>query len=196
MRRNVFLTTLAVVGFFATVVLTGVTRRDDRLDGGVRTLTDVRSVVPSTATDPPGVKPPGMVWVPGGEFTMGTDDPQAAPAEHPVHRVRVDGFWMDVTDVTNAQFRTFVAATGYTTTAERPADWEDLRKELPPGTSKPPDDRLAPGSLVFSQPGQPVSLDVQPAWRRRRPRHGRDDLPSTSGTSRAEPLPRSRTINE
>ena len=67
--------------------------------------------------------PPGMVWVPGGEFTMGTDDPQAAHAEHPAHRVRVDGFWMDVTEVTYAQFRAFVEATGYTTTAERPVDW-------------------------------------------------------------------------
>ena len=44
---------------------------------------------------------------------MGTDDPEAAPAEHPAHRVRVDGFWMDVTEVTNAQFRRFVEATGY-----------------------------------------------------------------------------------
>jgi formylglycine-generating enzyme len=95
---------------------------------------------------------------------MGSNDPQAAPAEHPAHRVRVDGFWMDVTEVTNDQFRRFVAATGYTTTAERPVDWEQLRKELPPGTRKPPDDRLAPGSLVFSLPDHRVSLDDQMAW--------------------------------
>jgi len=54
---------------------------------------------------PPG-DPPGMVWVPGGEFTMGSDDPDALAPEHPAHRVRVDGFWMDETDVTNAQLGT------------------------------------------------------------------------------------------
>src|SRR4051812_44234355 len=54
--------------------------------------------------------PPGMVWVPPGEFTMGSDAPDASPHERPAHRVRVDGFWMDQTDVTNAQFRRFVEA--------------------------------------------------------------------------------------
>src|SRR5438445_5944950 len=137
MRRNVFLTTLAVVGFMAAFLLTRMTRREDHLDSVVPNQGDGRSAVPPTATDPPGVKPPGMAWVPGGEFTMGTDDPQAGPAERPAHRVRVDGFWMDVTEVTNAQFRKFVEATGYTTTADRPVDWEQLRIELPPGTPKP-----------------------------------------------------------
>ena len=64
-------------------------------------------------------KPPaGMRWIPGGEFTMGSDDADVPGVEHPAHRVRVDGFWMDETDVTNAQFRAFVEATGYKTTAE------------------------------------------------------------------------------
>src|SRR5436305_950301 len=57
--------------------------------------------------------PPGMVWVPGGEFTMGSGAADASSHEHPAHRVRVDGFWMDETDVTNAQFRRFVEATDY-----------------------------------------------------------------------------------
>jgi formylglycine-generating enzyme required for sulfatase activity len=61
--------------------------------------------------------PPGMVWVPGGEFTMGTDSDPGRADEKPAHRVRVGGFWMDQTDVTNAQFRAFVEATGYVTTA-------------------------------------------------------------------------------
>ena len=60
-----------------------------------------------------GLAPPGMVWIPGGEFTMGSTDPLARRDESPVHRVRVDGFWMDKTEVTNAQFRAFVEATGY-----------------------------------------------------------------------------------
>src|SRR5258708_3539047 len=107
MRRNVILMTLAIAGFIATFLLTKMLRREARLDEAVPTRTGERSVVPSTATEPPGVNPPGMEWVPGGEFTMGTDDPEAAPAEHPAHRVRVDGFWMDVTEVTNAQFQRF-----------------------------------------------------------------------------------------
>src|SRR5690242_18417251 len=61
-------------------------------------------------------QPPGMVWVPGGEFTMGTDSDLGWPDERPAHRVRVDGFWIDATEVTNAQFRRFAEATGYVTT--------------------------------------------------------------------------------
>jgi formylglycine-generating enzyme required for sulfatase activity len=105
-----------------------------------------------------------MAWIPGGEFLMGSNDPGVSPSERPAHRVRVSAFWMDVTEVTNAQFRAFVEATGYRTTAERPVDWEQLRLELPPGTPRPPDDRLAPGSLVFTAPDHPVPLNDQSGW--------------------------------
>jgi formylglycine-generating enzyme required for sulfatase activity len=114
------------------------------------------------ADHPPG--PPGMVWIPGGEFTMGSVDPLARPDESPRHRVRVDGFWMDATEVTNAQFAEFVQATGYKTVAERAVDWEELKKQVAPGTPKPPDAMLLPGSLVFTPPGQPVPLDNIGAW--------------------------------
>src|SRR4051812_48751083 len=67
-------------------------------------------------------KPAGMVWIPGGEFTMGTNSDLGWADEKPAHRVRVAGFWMDETEVTNAQFREFVEATGYVTTAEKPPD--------------------------------------------------------------------------
>src|SRR5262245_30588903 len=63
----------------------------------------------------PPPAPSGMVWIPGGEFTMGSDASYALRAEGPAHRVRVDGFFMDETDVTNAQFAEFVKATGYVT---------------------------------------------------------------------------------
>ena len=109
-------------------------------------------------------RPPGMVWIPGGEFTMGGADPLARPDESPRHRVRVDGFWMDQTEVTNAQFRRFVEATGYTTTAERAVDWEELRKQAPPGTPRPPDEALRPGSLVFTPPDRPVGLGNPGQW--------------------------------
>jgi formylglycine-generating enzyme required for sulfatase activity len=83
----------------------------------------------------------GMVWVPGGWFDMGSEE--FADAE-PVHRVWVDGFWMDETEVTNAQFRAFVEATGYTTVAERVPTAEQF-------PNVPPED-LRPFSLVFSPP--------------------------------------------
>jgi formylglycine-generating enzyme required for sulfatase activity len=102
--------------------------------------------------------PPGMVWVPGGEFTMGTDSDLGWPDEKPAHRVRVDGFWMDQTDVTNAQFREFVEATGYVTTAEKPPDAEEMLRQLPPGTPRPPKENLVPGSLVFTPTTGPVPV--------------------------------------
>jgi len=78
----------------------------------------------SSTPQPPAtpVAPAGMVWIPGGEFTMGSTDPLARPDESPVQRARVDGFWMDTTEVTNAQFAEFAKATGYKTVAERPVD--------------------------------------------------------------------------
>ncbi len=114
------------------------------------------------ATDP--AAPPGMVWIPGGDFQMGTDDPKSMPNERPAHSVKLDGFWMDIHPVTNAQFAKFVEATGYVTVAERPVDWEELKKQVPPGTPKPPDEMLKPGSLVFTPSSQPVDLDNLANW--------------------------------
>ena len=108
--------------------------------------------------------PPGMVWIEGGEFAMGSNAADAWPAERPAHRVRVNGFWMDQTEVTNAQFRAFVEATGYVTTAEKKPIWEELKKQVPPETPKPPDDQLVPASMVFTPPKQPVPLDNPHAW--------------------------------
>jgi formylglycine-generating enzyme required for sulfatase activity len=105
-----------------------------------------------------------MKWIPGGQFTMGTDDPRSFPNERPAHKVQVEGFWIDEHDVTNAEFARFVEATGYVTTAEKKPDWEELKKELPPGTPKPDDSVLVPGSLVFQPTSQPVPLDDLSAW--------------------------------
>lgn len=108
--------------------------------------------------------PPGMVWVPGGAFSMGSEDPRAMPAgghesmadARPIHRVYVDGFWMDKTDVTNAEFARFVKATGYVTLAERKPRAQDF-----PGV---PADKLVPGSIVFQPPAHAVSLDDPSQW--------------------------------
>ena len=95
----------------------------------------------------------GMVLIPPADYMMGGDDKLARADELPRHRVLLDAFWMDETEVTNAQFREFVDATNYVTTAEEKPDWEELKKQLPEGTPKPDDSVLVPGSLVFSPPG-------------------------------------------
>jgi formylglycine-generating enzyme required for sulfatase activity len=106
-----------------------------------------------------------MVWVPGGEFTMGSGDPKAREDERPTRRVRIDGFCMDKTVVTNAQFRA-VEATGYVTVAERKPDWEELKKQLPPGTPKPSDEVLTAGSRpCSSRPGAGGSQRLEPTVR-------------------------------
>ncbi|CAG2151568.1 Formylglycine-generating enzyme [Cupriavidus yeoncheonensis] len=110
--------------------------------------------------------PAGMVHIPGGEFLMGSDSKLAQPNEKPAHKVRVHGFWMDRHHVTNAEFRQFVEATGYVTTAERPPEWETLKVQLPPGTSRPPDSALVPGGMVFVGTPGPVPLqDFSQWWR-------------------------------
>ena len=108
--------------------------------------------------------PQGMAWIPGGEFTMGTDDTESMANERPAHRVQVDGFWMDINDVTNAEFTRFVDATHYVTTAERTPDWDEMKKQLPPGTPKPDAKLLVPGSLVFRPTDHPVPLDDMSQW--------------------------------
>lgn len=105
--------------------------------------------------DPPSPEeaPEGMVWIPGGEFSMGCADPRKLPYggrkamrdARPIHRVRVDAFWMDRKPVSNADFARFVEETGYETVAERPLSAEDF-----PGA---PAELLVPGSVVFAPPG-------------------------------------------
>jgi sulfatase modifying factor 1 len=112
-----------------------------------------------------GVKGPAqMVWVPGGEFLMGSDHELAQANERPAHRVTVAGFWMDRHHVDNAHFRRFVAATGYVTTAEKKPSWETLKVQLAPGTPRPPDSALVPGAMVFVGSDHPVSLDDYSQW--------------------------------
>jgi formylglycine-generating enzyme required for sulfatase activity len=108
--------------------------------------------------------PAGMVWIEGGIYTRGAVQPGEYPREYPSHKVEVPGFFIDTIEVTNAQYSEFVAATGYITIAERPVDWDEMLKQVPPGTPKPPDSLLVPGSLVFSPPAEIVSLDNYFQW--------------------------------
>ncbi|WP_255087811.1 MULTISPECIES: formylglycine-generating enzyme family protein [unclassified Synechococcus] len=111
----------------------------------------------ATASRRPGPgRPPAreMVWIPGGSFMMGSD--AHYPEEAPAHRVAVEGFWIDRSPVTNAQFLKFVKATGHRTSAERPADpalYPDALPEL-----------LAPASIVFVPPPGPVGQGDPYRW--------------------------------
>lgn len=127
-------------------------------------VSEDKSSSTAALTTSTSVAPEGMVWIPGGEFTMGTDDPESYEAERPAHRVRVNGFWIDVTEVTNEQFKKFVEATKYVTTAEKKPVWEELKKQLPPDTPKPDDALLVPGSLVFTPPSYAISLNDYSQW--------------------------------
>jgi sulfatase modifying factor 1 len=102
---------------------------------------------------PPGPAPEDMVWVPGGQFWMGDT---SLPDAQPLHLVYVDGFWMDRTEVTNAQFARFVNETHYVTIAERQPDPRDF-----PGV---PPDQLKPFSPVFTPPAGPVDLHDPSQW--------------------------------
>ena len=108
--------------------------------------------------------PPGMTWIAGGEFSMGTDTDLGWPDEKPAHRVRVSGFWIDETEVTNAQFREFVNATGYVTTAEKAPPAQEILAQSPPGTPVPRPEQLVAGSLVFTLTEGPVDLQDYSQW--------------------------------
>jgi formylglycine-generating enzyme required for sulfatase activity len=111
--------------------------------------------------------PDGMVWVDTKTFVMGAkeEDAYAMEREKPAHKVKVDGFFIDATEVTNRQFKEFVDATQYITVAERPIDWEEMKKTLPVGTPKPHDSILQPGSLVFNkQVNAVVNMNNYTQW--------------------------------
>src|SRR6476660_5904835 len=112
----------------------------------------------------PSKAPEGMVWIPGGEFSMGAavngggscEMPMASNDTEPIHRVRVDGFFMDKTAVTNEQFEKFVKATGYVTIAEQ----TPTKEEFPTA----PAENLVAGSVVFAPTDHEVSLNDHFQW--------------------------------
>jgi formylglycine-generating enzyme len=108
--------------------------------------------------------PLGMLWIPGGEFLMGSDSKKAQANEKPVHHVKVGGFWMDSTHVTNDQFAQFVKETNYRTTAEQLPDWDTIKVQLPPGTPKPPAAAFVPGAMVFVGSKGKVDLNDYSQW--------------------------------
>ena len=164
---------LIIVGVAAGIVFAKLSRKADApaqpMAGGASmpeaSSAEFEPTQPGDAAAP-GPAPEGMAWIPGGEFSMGAADPlgqdanvvgmQATEDSRPIHRVRVKGFWMDRTEVTNRQFAAFAKATGYVTVAERRPRAEDF-----PGAS--PEDLVA-GSVVFTPPDHAVPLDSHFRW--------------------------------
>lgn len=145
------------VAVSATMVVLALNRKERSNVEGYTATTPSRGA-------PTEAAPAGMVWIPGGEFSMGSEVasenlcglPGVTQDARPIHRVSVDGFWMDRTEVTNEEFERFVKATGYVTVAERKPRAEDF-----PGA---PPESLVPGSLVFTPPDHPVPLNNYSAW--------------------------------
>jgi formylglycine-generating enzyme len=109
---------------------------------------------PEVSETPEGPPFPGMRWIPGGTFRMGSD--HHYPEEAPAHPVAVDGFWMDEHTVTNAEFRRFVEETGHLTLAEESPHADDYPGALP--------ELLVPASIVFRKPGRFVDLRNHFNW--------------------------------
>jgi formylglycine-generating enzyme required for sulfatase activity len=154
-----------VIGLVAAAFLAVLAARVIDRGGSTPQTTGGGFLQTKVAPESPLQSPPAaMVWIPGGEFSMGCADPRSQPFggpdamrdARPIHRVHVDGFWMDRTEVTNVRFAEFVAATGYVTVAERPPRQEDF-----PGA---PPESLVPGGLVFTPPEGPVPLNNHYVW--------------------------------
>jgi len=172
-RKNGVRAGVAVVGLAAAVAAFVASRGVEpskpvegarRTDTGLATSKDGFDSTVANSAPAPGPAPVGMVWIPGGEFSMGTNEsseslcsmPGVTRDALPVHRVYVDGFWMDATEVTNEQFQAFVTATGYVTVAERAPTREDFPDA--------PLENLVAGSTVFLPTKEPVALDDYFQW--------------------------------
>ena len=108
--------------------------------------------------------PADRVWIPAGEFVMGGVGPFARQDEFPRHRVRLTGFWISRTPITNDQFAKFVNETKYVTTAEKAPTMEEILSQNPPGAPPPPAEMLVAASLVFRPTGYPVPLSNPLIW--------------------------------
>ena len=128
--------------------------KEEKAKTGIETVNaEQNAIKKAVSADIINNPPDGMVWIPAGTFMQGAvpQDEMAMKHEKPQHPVTVDGFFMDITEVTNAEFSKFVAETGYVTMAEREIDWEEMKKQLPEGTPKPHDSIMQPGSLLFKK---------------------------------------------
>jgi sulfatase modifying factor 1 len=161
---------LAILGGAGWLLLRGNRANESTATTAIRTSVAVPNAQPNfeaTLPNPaaaPGALPAGMIYVPGGEFSMGSLDPtemvcggdQPMDDARPLHRVYLDGYFMDATEVTNEEFDRFATATGYLTVAER----KPTREEFPDAI----EENLVAGSVVFAPPPGPVPLDNHYQW--------------------------------
>jgi formylglycine-generating enzyme len=165
-KKNLLIITFALLFVFATTWALSSRHRSDPAQSIAESRESGASFGPTIQNTAlaPGRSPGGMTWIPGGEFSMGAPNPpdrdevgmKATIDSRPIHRAYVDGFYMDKTDVTNAEFATFVKATGYRTMAERTPRSEDF-PDAPP-------ENLVAGSVVFSPPAHAVPLNDHFQW--------------------------------
>jgi formylglycine-generating enzyme required for sulfatase activity len=163
--KHLHITSFCLLGIFA-MSLAGISSASssDDVTADVK-ATDFAPTI-SNKTSAPTKAPPGMVWIPGGEFSMGCKTPSegyctmatmnAVNDSQPIHRVCVDGFWMDTNDVSNDEFEKFVKATGYKTVAEI----APTKEQFP---TAPPENLVA-GSTVFTPTTNAVPLDDYFQW--------------------------------
>src|SRR2546423_14974120 len=157
-RRTIARTSVGgiAVAAVAAILLAGRRQTWSPQDARARIPDDASTPTVPNEGRPKGPAPEGMVWIPGGEFSMGATASSEGLCEvHgvtrdalPLHRVYVDGFWMDTTEVTNAQFARFVKETGYVTVAEQRPTPDEF-----PGA---PAENLVAGSTVFTPTLMPV----------------------------------------
>lgn len=171
-RYSILLISLLLLILGGILVIRTIARRSDTRSSPSVANAAPNSAEPTTKFEPTvenegpalGNAPQGMAWIPGGDFSMGAQrvegmnevGMQATLDSQPIHRVYVDGFWIDKTDVTNAEFEKFVTATGYVTIAERKPRAKDF-----PGA---PPENLVAGAVVFSPPGHMVPLNDHLRW--------------------------------
>nr|KDP72696.1 gliding motility-associated lipoprotein GldK [Ensifer adhaerens] len=110
--------------------------------------------MPLVDETPAAISAREQIWIEGGTFLMGSD--KHYPEEAPAHPVKVDGFWIDVTPVTNRQFAAFVEATGYVTEAEKTPDPKDYPGALP--------EMMRAGSVIFDPPKRVTSNSPSQWW--------------------------------
>lgn len=128
----------AITAGLVAALITGFGRDGDALRAEDAAPERLHCALPPEAPD---ARQPGMVWVPGGTLAQGDS---VYPEEQPLRQRQVSGFWMDRTEVSNAEFAAFVAATGYVTQAEKALD-PSTHPGLPP-------ELLQPGAVVFIRP--------------------------------------------
>ena len=173
LKNKILKNYLSYIGITILIILSISCSKDDEVINNNQISNCCDVMPPRYSVDKPDFAD-DMVWIPSGEFTMGAEvadfmrqwpyGARSRSDERPLRRIKLDGFWMSITPVTNKDFSEFIEATGYVTTAEKPVDIDEIMKGLPPGTKSPSPEALVPASMVFTSPDYPVKLNNVLTW--------------------------------